>query len=260
MLYLYSYLASFLLFVVTFLYAKSISKHDLLDMLWGFAFIVPAAISLIIGGHYGASTVIMTILVCLWGLRLSYHIVKRNLSAKEDFRYQRYREEYKGKHFDLYFFFKMYMLQFMLSVIISFQVIYTNINGLTDFTVLTAIGIALWIVGYIFESVGDSQLKAFKENPENKGKLMTSGLWKYTRHPNYFGEATMWWGIYFIAISNYENYFLLFSPLVITLLVRFVSGVPLLEKKYDDRGKAGWEEYKKRTNIFFPMPVKRGEE
>ncbi len=254
MVIVYSYLLSFLLFVATFLYAKSISKHDLLDMLWGVAFIVPSLFSLIVSWRFSIPTIIMTLLVCLWGLRLSYHIMKRNKNMVEDFRYQKYREEYKGKHFDLYFFFKMYVLQFVLSVLISFQVVYTNTKGLEDFTYLTALGIVIWVIGYYFESVGDRQLKEFKAKPENKGKLMTTGLWKYTRHPNYFGEATMWWGIYIVAISNFEHYFLVFSPLVISILVRYVSGVPLLEKKYDAKPREGWAEYKERTSIFFPLP------
>ncbi len=249
------------MFLATFIIAKSRKKHDLLDILWGLSFIVPSVISLILNGSFTISNIIITILVTAWGCRLTYHIFIRNSKAKEDFRYVKYREEYKGKHFDLYFFLKMYMLQYVLSIIISFQIVYSNTKRIPEFTYLSAIGIIVWLIGYIFESVGDRQLKEFKNDKNNKGKLMTTGLWQYTRHPNYFGEATMWWGIYLIVTSNYQNFFLIFSPIVITLLVRFVSGVPLLENKYDNRTdwdqKEAWERYKKETSIFFPLPKRR---
>ncbi len=256
-----AYLISLFMFLIAFLIGKSKKKHDLLDIIWGLSFIVPSVVALILNSNYNISNMVITVLVLAWGFRLAYHIFIRNSKAKEDFRYLKYRETYKGKHFDLYFFFKMYMLQYLLSVIISFQVVYANVKGIREFTYLSAIGIIVWIIGYVFESVGDKQLKIFKENPDNKGKLMTTGLWKYTRHPNYFGEATMWWGIYLIVISNYQNHLLFFSPLVITLLVRYVSGVPLLEAKYDNRKdwdqSENWSRYKRETSIFFPLPKKR---
>ncbi len=143
----------------------------------------------------------------------------------------------------------MYLVQFILCIIIVFPVIFMNISGNVKLSSLTFVGLIVWIVGFIFESLGDKQLKEFKSKPENKGKLMTIGLWSYTRHPNYFGEATQWWGIYLISISNLNNLWLIFSPIVITLLVRFVSGVPLLEKKYE--GREDWKKYKRRTSIFF---------
>lgn len=196
----------------------------------------------------------MTSLVLVWGIRLTFYLAKRNIGAKEDYRYDDYRKQYRGSNFDLYFFFKMYMLQFILCIIIAFSVIYINIKGNAEFTTLTTVVILLWMIGFAFESIGDKQLKEFKSNPKNKGKLMTKGLWSLTRHPNYFGEATQWWGIYLISISNLDNWWLIFSPIVITVLVRFVSGVPLLEQKYE--GRKDWEDYKKRTSVFFPMPAK----
>ena len=151
----------------------------------------------------------------------------------------------------------MYLLQFILNTAISFPVIYVNITNKVPFNALTVIGLVLWGIGFYFESVGGAQLKRFLSNPKNKGKLMTEGLWKFTRHPNYFGEATQWWGIYIIAIAGLSNLWLIFSPIVITVLVRYISGVPLLEKKYDDRKREDWEEYKRVTSIFVPMPPKK---
>ncbi|WP_297282108.1 DUF1295 domain-containing protein [uncultured Anaerococcus sp.] len=244
----------FISFVIVFFIGKSKNKHDLLDVLWGLAFILASLVSYLISENNSTVGLIMTSLVLVWGIRLTFYLAKRNIGAKEDYRYDDYRKQYKGNNFDLYFFFKMYMLQFILCIIIAFPVIYINIKGNAEFTTLTTVGILLWMIGFAFESIGDKQLKDFKANPKNKGKLMTKGLWSLTRHPNYFGEATQWWGIYLISISNLNNWRLIFSPIVITVLVRFVSGVPLLEQKYE--GRKDWEDYKKRTSVFFPMPAK----
>lgn len=246
----------FISFVIVFFIGKSKNKHDLLDVLWGLAFILASLVSYLLSDNKSTVGLIMTSLVLVWGIRLTFYLAKRNIGAKEDYRYNNYRKQYKGNNFDLYFFFKMYMLQFILCIIIAFPVIYINIKGNAEFTTLTTVGILLWMIGFGFESIGDKQLKDFKANPKNKGKLMTKGLWSLTRHPNYFGEATQWWGIYLIAISNLDNCWLIFSPIVITVLVRFVSGVPLLEQKYE--GRKDWEDYKKRTSVFFPMPAKGG--
>jgi len=116
-------------------------------------------------------------------------------------------------------------------------------------------GALVWLAGFLFESVGDRQLAAFRSKPENRGRLIASGLWRYSRHPNYFGEALQWWGIAGIALSAPHGWLGLIGPTVITWLLLFVSGVPLLEKKY--AGRPDWEEYKKRTSVFVPWPPKQ---
>lgn len=241
-------------FVIVFFIGKSKNKHDLLDVLWGAAFVFVAVLSYIISENKTLTGLIVTILVTIWGTRLTLHLAKRNIGAKEDYRYADYRKKYKGKNFDLYFFFRMYLVQFILCLIIVYPAMYLNLKGNTEFSTMTIIGIIVWIFGFLFESIGDKQLKDFISKPKNKGKLMTSGFWSYTRHPNYFGEATQWWGIYLISLSNIQNFWLIFSPIVITLLVRYVSGVPLLEKKYE--GRPDWEAYKKKTSVFIPLPPK----
>ncbi len=135
-------------------------------------------------------------------------------------------------------------------MLIAFPVILIHEQANQDITVWTLLGVSIWIVGYFFEVVGDAQLRAFKQNPENKGKLMTTGLWAYTRHPNYFGEAVMWWGIFIIALSAGASLISVISPIAITYLLVFVSGVPLLEKAMV--GRPGFEAYAKRTNKFIP--------
>ena len=123
-----------------------------------------------------------------------------------------------------------------------------------EINLLVIIGFIVWLIGFYFESVGDKQLANFIHNPENKGKLMTEGLWKYSRHPNYFGEVTQWWGIWIIALSVPYGWVAIIGPITITILILFVSGVPLLEKKY--KGRSDFEAYKKRTSIFIPLPPK----
>ncbi len=246
-------LAVFALFLGTFLVAKSKGKHDFLDIIWGISFVLAAIVSYLLGSKTIVAS-LATVLVTIWGLRLTYHLAGRIVSSAEDYRYQAYRQQYKGRHFDLYFFFRMYLVQYAFSIMIVFPVIYLNIHG-AAWHALSTVGLIVWMIGFFFEAVGDAQLRTFIGKSENKGKLMTTGLWRYTRHPNYFGEATQWWGIYLLAISNYQNYWLIFSPLLITVLLRFVSGVPLLEKKYQDR--VDWQAYKAKTSPFFPWPPKR---
>jgi steroid 5-alpha reductase family enzyme len=130
-----------------------------------------------------------------------------------------------------------------------------NKNGNGGLNLLTAIGFAVWLVGFYFESIGDKQLNQFIKNPNNKGKLMNSGLWRYSRHPNYFGEVTQWWGIWLISINAINGIFGIIGPITITILILFVSGVPLLENKY--KGRKDFEEYKMKTSAFIPLPPKK---
>ncbi len=116
-------------------------------------------------------------------------------------------------------------------------------------------GLIIWLIGFYFEVMGDKQLKNFIGDKQNKGQIMTEGLWKYTRHPNYFGEVTMWWGIFTLAFNDKLGLISLISPLTITYLILFVSGVPLLEKKY--QGRPDFDEYKKKTSIFLPLPPRK---
>lgn len=223
-------------------------------MAWGIGFVVVAFYALVRTGNFNLISLITTLLVTLWGGRLFYHIMKRNLGKPEDFRYANWRKEW-GKYVVIRAFFQVYMLQGVFMFTIAFPVVL--IHEMTDaaLNAITLLGIAIWCFGYYFEVVGDAQLAAFKKNPENKGKLMTTGLWAYTRHPNYFGEATMWWGIFVIAISSGVTWLAIISPVVITYLLVFVSGVPMLEKAMV--GRPGFDAYSNRTNKFLPWFPKK---
>jgi steroid 5-alpha reductase family enzyme len=226
-------------------------RLDVVDIAWGGAFIV-AALSSFAWGEPGWLQYVVTGLVIVWGVRLSTSILKRFLvSTKEDARYTEMRQRWKS-HPVLRSYGQIFLVQACLATLISLSVIVVNLSYVHDISVSAFIGIAVWLVGFLFESIGDAQLRRHLANPKNKGKLMTSGLWRYTRHPNYFGEATQWWGIFIIALSVPYGWLTIVAPLTITALVLLISGVPLTERHFE--GRPGWKEYKHRTSVFIPLP------
>lgn len=226
-------------------------RNDVADSAWGLGFVLVAWTSFVLSG-FSLKALFVNILVTIWGVRLYTHISRRNRGKSEDSRYAAWRAAWQ--HFYLRSFLQVFMLQGLLLFLISLPVIAINQAGQNTYTLTDYLGLAIWTVGFYFESVGDSQLKQFITNPANKGKLMDQGLWRYTRHPNYFGEVTQWWGIYILSVNIPGTVYTIISPLTITLLILFVSGIPLLEKKYASR--ADFEAYKKKTSIFFPLPPK----
>lgn len=237
-------------FVVTFFYAQSQKNNGLIDIAWGLGFVVSAIISLLIGQPQGLVPLVMTAAVTIWGLRLTWFLARRNLGKPEDFRYANMRATWNPKTFYWRMFIQIYLLQLVLNFLINLTTITANLKDIAGWNMLASSGLGVWVFGFTFEAVGDWQLKRFKANPQNKGKLIEQGLWRFSRHPNYFGEATQWWGIYLMAISGGRNFWLFVSPLLITLFLLFISGVPMLEKKY--AGRPDWEAYKRRTSMFIP--------
>jgi len=227
-------------------------RNDVADIAWGLGFINSAWASLFLSG-FSERGFVAAILVTIWGMRLAWHIYLRNKGKPEDYRYQAWRKEWK--YFYLRSFLQVYILQGILMFLIAIPLIYINKSNILGIGLFDVLGVILWIFGFYFESVGDAQLKQFVSNPNNKGRIMDRGLWKYSRHPNYFGEVTQWWGIFIIALSVPFGYLTIVGPLTITILILFVSGIPLLEKKY--LGRPDFEEYKEKTSIFFPLPPKR---
>ncbi len=252
--YLVTLLVLFIYFNIVFAIAQSKKNNGLIDIAWGFGFVVVAVTSYLISAEYTLRGSIITILVLLWGLRLSWHLFKRNWNKKEDYRYVAMREKWGSKNHAVMAYIRVFMSQMALCFIIALPIMITNFSSVEGLAILDFVGIAIWIIGYYFEVVGDAQLKEFISNPENKGKLMKYGLWKYTRHPNYFGEATMWWGIFLISLSVPGSLLGIISPITITTLLLFVSGVPLLEKKYKDHPE--WDDYARKTSKFIPLPPK----
>ena len=245
------YAALLLGFCLVFLLGKRQRKHDVIDIFWSLGFVLSALLSYFLGPRSTAAAFI-TGATLVWGLRLSAHLARRNWGKAEDFRYRQMRARWQTR-FELVMFLRMYLLQFALNAAIGFPVVHSNLQPARQPGILMYLGLLLWLTGFLFEAVGDEQLRRFKKQPQNQGRLMTEGLWAITRHPNYFGEALLWWGLYVMAISAAPGrWWLVYSPLLITLLLLFVSGVPLLEKKYE--GRPDWEAYKQRTSKFFPRP------
>lgn len=246
---------SIIVTLVTILFAISvvIKRNDIADVAWGTGIFVVALINYF-SGEQNALSLILTIMAGLWGLRLTTRIFLRNRKKSEDFRYKKWRDEW-GKWFYLRSYFQVYLLQGLLMVVVGYSFIHANIFGDSlQIEGIVILGLIMWCVGYFFEVVGDYQLDKFIHNSNNKGKIMTIGLWRYSRHPNYFGEVTMWWGIWLMISVLPLSYVALISPIAITYLILKVSGIPMLEKAFQDN--PDFQEYKKRTSAFFPMPPK----
>lgn len=229
-------------------------RNDVADIAWGLGFVLMAWASFFLSDDSGARGLLVVALVTVWGVRLAWHIHRRNKGRAEDYRYLTWRKEW-GKWFYIRSFLQVYVLQGFLLFLIVLPVLLINKSAGGAFWVLDLLGVMLWLIGFYYESVGDAQLARFIKDPANKGKLMQSGLWAYTRHPNYFGEVTQWWGIGLIALSVPYGLAGIIGPITITFLILKVSGIPLLEKKMAENPE--FTEYKRRVSIFVPLPPKR---
>ena len=228
-------------------------RNDIADIAWGLGFVLMTWISFFLSDQSGIRSILVGFLVSIWGLRLASHIYFRNKNKTEDYRYLAWRKEW-GSWFYIRSYFQVYILQGLFLFLIILPVLIINRNIGQNINILDIFGILVWLLGFYFEAVGDAQLSKFIKNPANKGKLMQNGLWAYTRHPNYFGEVTQWWGIWLIALNVPIGWFSIIGPVTITILILKVSGIPLLEKKMEENPE--FEEYKKRTSIFIPLPPK----
>jgi steroid 5-alpha reductase family enzyme len=240
------------------LWVASLVARDasIVDRFWGIAFIVIASAASAAGDGYEVRARLVVLLVALWGLRLSFYITVRNLGAGEDFRYRQMRRDW-GKRFPLVSLFTVFLLQGVIAWIVSLPVQAAIAADLPKhMTVLDALGVVVWTSGFLFETVADWQLARFKDDPRNRGRLLDRGLWRYTRHPNYFGDALQWWGLWLFAAAT-GAYWTAIGPALMTFLLLRVSGVSLLEKKLRS-SKPDYEEYCRRTSAFIPMPPSRG--
>ena len=239
----------FVFMAAIFVLAQLLRNNSIVDIAWGLGFIVvTAALALREPVLYPAKAFVM-VFVLIWGLRLSTHVFSRNRGKPEDFRYAKMRKDW-GKAVVAKSFVFIFMLQGLLMLVVSLPITVVFSSPARPLGPLTILGALVFAAGFVFEVVGDRQLAAHIRDPSNRGKLMTRGLWSTTRHPNYFGEATLWWGIGLVALPSSNGGVALLGPLTITLLLVFVSGVPLLERKY--AGRPDWEAYKARTSKFVP--------
>jgi steroid 5-alpha reductase family enzyme len=244
------YSGAALLLVALVFWVVSLLRNDvsIVDSLWSLMFLLAAVVYAALSGENGPRTAIVLALVAIWALRLSIYITWRNHGQPEDYRYKEIRanNEPGFRYKSLYI---VFVLQALLAWIISLPLA-AAISGQAEMGILDYAGIALWVLGVFFEAVGDLQLSRFRKDPANRGKVLDTGLWRYTRHPNYFGNFTLWWGFYLVALSA-GGWWTIISPLLMTFLLLKVSGVALLEKDIGSR-RPKYQSYIRRTNAFFP--------
>lgn len=224
-------------------------KVSFIDAFWGMGFVVVAWVMFANRGIDGHVQTLTLALVTLWGLRLSLYLLTRFLGHGEDKRYEAMVGNRRGANRHLFTLLVVFGFQGLLILLISAPTLSAFAAPARDLSTISYIGIALWVVGFVFEAVGDWQLATFKANPANAGKVLDTGLWAWTRHPNYFGDACVWWGIWLIG----HDVTVVFAPIIITFLLMKWSGVPMLEATISKR-RPGYETYKQRTSSFFPRP------
>ncbi|MBN1285199.1 MAG: DUF1295 domain-containing protein [Anaerolineae bacterium] len=249
-----------ILAAMTILWLISLLVKDasIVDIFWGIGFVITGWVyfALTPDGAPGRKWLI-GVLVTIWGLRLAGYIAWRNLPKGEDFRYRQWREQYGARWWWLSYF-RVFLLQGVIMWVVSAPLLAAQISPTPDLGLPDLLGAAVWGVGFYFEAVGDWQMARFKAKPENKGKVLSSGVWRYTRHPNYFGDAAQWWGFWLIAVGTLSAAGLLsvFSPALMTFLLLRVSGVAMLEKSLRD-AKPQYKEYIETTSAFFPCPPRK---
>lgn len=242
-------LAAAALMVAGAVVAARTGRFTVVDTLWGLGFVAVAWVAAAIGDGDLARRLLLAVLVSAWGLRLAWHMHRRN-AGTEDARYEEYLEGagfWKRVR-------KVFVTQGAALWFVSLPVQASAVAG-AGWWPVAALGVALWLVGVLFEAVGDRQLARFKADPANKGVIMDRGLWAWTRHPNYFGDACVWWGIWIIAASAWPSVLTLLSPIAMTYFLVYATGARRLERHMADR--PGWAEYAARTSFFLPRPPRR---
>lgn len=248
-----------MMMVALWLISIRIKDVSIVDIFWGLGFVVIAWVTAFSINSWSVVAILLPTLVTIWGFRLAGYLFWRNHGKPEDARYQKMRE-HRGSSFWWRSLYVVFLLQGVIMWIVSLPLqtglLSANQSG---FTLVTAMGCLLWVIGFLFESLGDYQLAKFKANPENAGQVMDKGLWRYTRHPNYFGDFMVWWGYYFIALGQGVYWWSAIGPIIMSIFLMKFSGVGLLEKSLK-QSKPQYEKYIKTTSSFFPtLPTQSSE-
>jgi steroid 5-alpha reductase family enzyme len=238
---------------VTWLISLRKGDVSIVDSLWSLMFLVAVVVYALALDDTGPRAALVVLLVGIWSLRLAGYITWRNWGEGEDRRYQEIRAR-NQPNFAVKSLYLVFGLQGVIAWIVSLPLL-AALSGQNPLGWLDYLGVVLWVVGMIFEAGGDWQLARFKANPENRGKVLDRGLWRYTRHPNYFGNACIWWGLFLIGLSA-GGWWAVVSPVLMTFLLLKVSGVVLLEKDMSER-RPEYAEYQRRTNAFVPGPTRK---
>ena len=248
-------LAIAVVMVSTWLLSVALKNASIVDIVWGAGFVVVTwVMQLTIEGDSSRQWLI-TSMVSIWGLRLSGYLARRNIGHGEDWRYVAMRKRH-GRRFPLVSLVTVFALQGVVMFLVSLPVQLGHADRSPSVGPLAVMGLLVWFLGIVFEAVGDMQLRRFKKDPSNAGLVMDRGLWSLTRHPNYFGDSCVWWGIGIVAAEAGTAAWGLIGPVVMTLFLTKVSGVPMLERSLAKR-KPGYADYMARTSGFFPRPPKK---
>jgi steroid 5-alpha reductase family enzyme len=247
-----------ILILMSFLWIISIfiKNVSIVDFFWGLGFFITCTFYFLTTGGSDSRGILLLTMVAIWGLRLSFYIAWRNRGKGEDFRYREFRKKYGENRYWWISFFQTFLLQGLLMWMISAPLLGAQYYGHDKpVGIIDYLGVLFWLIGFSFEAGGDFQLTKFRSNPDNKGKVLNTGFWKYTRHPNYFGDASVWWGYGIICISA-GSYIPVFGAIMMTALIIKVSGVALLEKTLVVQ-KPQYKEYIEKTSAFIPWPPKK---
>ena len=248
-------IAIFILMTVTWVISVIIKNASIVDIVWGLGFVLVGWVVRLRVDGLGARQTLLVAMVSIWGLRLGGYLFWRNHGKGEDYRYRAMRKHH-GDRFPLISAVTVFLVQGTLMWIVSLPVQLGQADATPKVGAVAGLGVVVWLIGLFFEVVGDAQLARFKKDPANAGIVMDKGLWKYTRHPNYFGDACVWWGLGLVAAETGSGAFGLIGALVMTIFLRRVSGVTLLEKSLVKR-RAGYTEYVARTSPFVPRPPRK---
>jgi len=245
-------LAVFLLWIVSVILINA----SIVDIFWGFAFVLVNGFYFLSIDEWQPRNLLVFVLVTLWGLRLTFYLAWRNWGKGEDFRYREFRQKYGAKRYWWISFFQTFLLQGVLVMLISLPLLAVQFKTQnSELNFFDFAGLASWLIGFVFETGGDFQLARFKSNPGNKGKVLNTGFWRYTRHPNYFGDAAVWWGFALFSVAA-GGYWQIIGSVIMTFLLLKVSGVALLEKTLTET-KPEYHEYIRKTNALLPWIPKQ---
>ncbi|HET8994493.1 MAG TPA: DUF1295 domain-containing protein [Rhodococcus sp. (in: high G+C Gram-positive bacteria)] len=238
---------------ITFTVGHRIGRYNVVDVSWGLGFVAVAAAAAVLGSGDASRRFLLLALVTVWGLRLTWHMYRKSLGKGEDPRYTDMLER-AGDHSIATIIRKVFVTQGAAQWFVSLPIQVSAVLGPTRGvgTVVLWVGVAAWVVGLMFEAIGDLQLRRFKSDPSNRGRVMDRGLWAWTRHPNYFGDATVWWGVWLIAASVWPGAITVASPAIMTYFLVYATGARLLEQSMSKR--PGYPEYQERTSYFLPRP------
>lgn len=249
---------AFIICLMTILWVISIYIRNvsIVDLFWGVCFMLSALVYFVLTDGKGIREIVLLTLVSLWGLRLSIYLAWRNFGKGEDFRYREFRRQYGEHRYWWISYFQTFLLQGILMWLISAPLLGAQYGSSEhSLSILDFVGIITWIIGITFEAGGDWQLARFMANPANKGKVLNAGFWRYTRHPNYFGDAAIWWGFALFSVSA-GSYLPILGSLLMTALIIKVSGVALLEKTLKS-DKPDYHIYVQNTSAFIPWFPKK---